>query len=861
MLNLVKNNRLYLLTFIIGIIIISIIYKLNNVAPIGGNSLLCVDFYHQYGPMLGELFDRIKEGSNLVYSFNMAMGLPFFRNFLNYLSSPFNIILLFFNKENIVMSYSIIIGLKAVMSMTFMVYYLSKKFDTKKLYLIPLGIIYAFSAYFAAYYWNIMWIDGMVFLPLITLGIENIVNKGKWKSYTIILAIMLIANYFIGYMICIYACVYFIFYLLAKNTFTLKTWKIDITRFFKKCFMFGVSSLIAGLLTAGLLLPMAESMSSISATGGSVPTTQYYSFEIIDYLKSHFTGVDTTVFASDAITSPNISCGILSVALLLAFLLNLDISYKKKICYILILSFFIIAFFYAPLDYILHAFHVPNDLPYRYSFLYSFILVTICAYSLINIKKIKFPIIALLYLLLMAVLLVMSNSSWEGITTNMIYINMILLTLYFMFYSGIYFLDRLHNLFYVALIIVASVDVIVSVNYNWDISQVLDVFYQDYDETKELLQYVEDYDNELFYRIENTNMMTFNDPSWYGYYGLTTFSSMAYESMAILQHNLGMPGNEINSYYYVQSTPVFDLMFDIKYFIGERNDFTRYENIKTISETANEFKNNVGLMFGINKDIFSWDYTNPNPFAIQNDFITKSTGVNPPLIESTLLQTEEVYSDDSVIVLKYVYENHRDNMYFYSNDPALNFVLVGDCLYYKNDNYDTITSYSDELYYSYLEDYSESKVININSSDDEIVLYVAYNVYYSNAFYMYEINNDLFEEAYEILNQNKVSLSEFKEKKIKGNISLKENKMVYTSIPYDSGWNVYIDGKKVTTYALGDALLMFESPKGTHEIVLEYEAPYVKVGCFISGLTLLGLIVHTLYEKKIFLFHKKEDIR
>ena len=858
-----KNNRLYILTFIIGIIIISIIYKLNNVAPFGGNSLLCVDFYHQYGPMLAELYERIHDGSSLIYSFNMAMGLPFFRNFLNYLSSPFNIILFFFNHDNLIMSYSIIIGLKAVTAMTTMVYYLSKKFNTKKLFLIPLGIIYAFSAYFSAYYWNIMWLDGMVFLPLITLGIENIINKKKWKLYTFSLAIMLIANYFIGYMICIFSCIYFLFYLIYKTPFKKEKLKGSIKFMLERCLMFAISSLVAGLLTAGLLLPMFHSLGSISATGGTIPTTQYYAFEVIDYLKSHFTGVSTTVFASDPITSPNISCGILSIALLLAYLLNLDISLKNKICYLAILGFFILAFFWAPLDYILHAFHVPNDLPYRYSFLYSFVLVIICAYSLINIKKIKFLLLVLVYLALMALLLVMTNQSWAGLTNNMIYINMILLTLYFMFYSALYFLDKMPNLFYTAIIVVACVDVIVAINYNWDISQVLEVFYEDYDATKELLEYVDNYDDELFYRIENTNMMTLNDASWYNYYGQTTFSSMAYENMAILQHSLGMPGNEINSYYYVQSTPIYDLMFDIKYFIGSRNDFTRYEEIKTIEETANEFKYNVGLIFGVNKDIKNWNFNSINPFKIQNDFIYKATGIDGVLEKTDLVKTEEIYNDGYEIILKYEFENPQDNLYYYSNDYAIDFMIVGDCLYYRSDNYTTYTQYSSELTYSYIEDYNESKVININSSEDVVTFYVAYNVFYPEAFQVYNINQEKFEQAYNILINNKFDMESFNEDNITGNISLDDDMTIYTSIPYDEGWKVYIDGERVETFTLGDALLAFDCNKGTHKITLKYEPPLMLIGMIISGLTGAIVIIYILRGKQIITFiknlrHKKK---
>lgn len=851
----ILNNKLFILTFLISAVVISIIYKLNNVTPFGDNSLLCVDFYHQYGPMLGELYDRIHSFEGLTYSFNMSLGLPFFRNFLNYLSSPFNIIMFLFPRQHLVTSYSFIIGLKAIFSSVTMVYYLSKKFNNKNLYLIPMGIIYAFSAYFSAYYWNIMWLDGMVFLPLITLGIESIVNNNKWKLYTISLSIMLIANYFIGYMICIYSVVYFIVYNIYKTSINFKDFKKSITsslkEFFRRTAIFGFSSLLAGCLSAFLLLPMASSMTSISATGGVIPKTQYYAFELVDYLKYHFTGVSTTVFASDNITAPNISCGILSIALLLVYLINLEIPFKNKICYLLILGFFIFAFFNPALDYILHAFHVPNDLPYRYSFLYSFILVTISTYGLINIKKIKYFVVLLCYLLIMATLLYMTTSSWSGLSNNMIYINMILLTLYFIFYTAIKYMDGFYTLYYSAIIIVAIIDVIVSINYNWDITQVLSTFYEDYDSTKELLQYIDNQDNELFYRIENTSMMTLNDPSWYDYYGLTTFSSMAYESMAKLQHHLGIPGNEINSYYYIQSTPIYDLMFDIKYFIGDSNDKKRYTEIKKLDETANRFDYNVGLIFGANSTLKNWNYTSSNPFINQNSFIETASGVSDVFTPSVLLHTDEIYQDETVTILKYEYLNTHDNMYLYTNDYGVDYFIVGDTLYYKNDSYSTTTSYSEELTYSYLESYEEEKIINISSGEDVITLYVAYNSFYDEALKIYDIDHDRFEEAYQYLNKYKFDMKKFNESKIEGSITVDEDMIAYTSIPYDEGWKVFIDGKKVKTYSLGDALLSFDLPSGTHKITFKYEIPYFTLGLIISSIGILFLLINKFWGNEI----------
>ena len=193
-LTLIKKYNYIIFTFIFSLIIIGIAYKLKSVAPLGDNSLLTVDFYHQYGPMLAQLFDRVKSGENLIYSFNTGLGLPFFRNFFNYLSSFFNIIIFFFKRKNILISFFIIIALKAVFSAITMSIFLKKKFNFKNYSFIGLSLLYAFSSYFIAYYWNIMWLDGLVFLPIIILGIENIINKDNGILYTISLALMLYSN-------------------------------------------------------------------------------------------------------------------------------------------------------------------------------------------------------------------------------------------------------------------------------------------------------------------------------------------------------------------------------------------------------------------------------------------------------------------------------------------------------------------------------------------------------------------------------------------------------------------------------------------------------------------------------------------
>ena len=845
-------KELCLITFVISLGIISIIYVLNDVSPFGDISLLQIDFYHQYGPMLGELYDRVHNFSSLIYSFNMGLGQPLFRNFLNYMSSPFNIIMFLFKRKDLVTSYSIIIGLKAVASSVIMVYYLSKKHKTTELYLIPFGLIYAFSAYYAAYYWNLMWIDGMVYLPLVTLGIEKLIDEGKWKLYTISLAITILANYYIGYMICIFSCLYFFAYSFNKFIFKKGEIKNSLKIFVMNSFRFTDSSLLVGGLIAVFLIPLYLSLNSISATGGTIPNSQYYLFTIGDFLKYHFSGVVPTVLASGDITAPNISCGILAFSLVIAFLLNVEIPVKEKISYIILLGFFILAFFNVRLDYIMQGFHVPNDLPYRYSFLYSFVLILISFYSFKNIKKLKYRLVMLIYITLSMTLMIIANSNYAGISNDMIYLNMIILAGYFILYSLTCTKKVNPKIVYIIMIILAIFDVTYSINENFEVDQKLPYFYSDYDTTEEKLKYIKDNDDELFYRIEKTNSLTLNDTSWYNYYGMTSFSSMNYESMALLQHDLGAAGNEINSYIYNETTPIYNTMFDIKYLIGNLLDTKRYTLMEYENAKIFKYDYNIGLAYGVNKEITKWNKIYKDPFEMQNEYMEYATGISNILIPINDIKKEIIFNDNYEMIIKYTFNNPNENMYFYDKDYNVDFIIIADNLYYNNERYTDYEEHITKLY-NKLTDYNEHRIINFKEEEKKVNIYIGYNYYNNNKepIKIYTIDNNKFLTATKKLQEHKLNITSFKENHIEGTINLDDNMTIYTSIPYDEGWHVLVDNKEVKTQVLARSLLTFNAPSGEHKIVIYYKIKGIEIGIIISLISLTIVLIDTFFHKKI----------
>ena len=830
---IMKKSTYYLLIIACSLVVIISAYVLKEVAPFGKHSLLTIDFFHQYGPMLGELYRRIYNYDTLRFSFNMGLGAPFYRNYFNYLSSPFNILLLFFKHKNLLVSYSVIIGLKAIASAVTMGIFFRWKFGEKKRF-IPLCLLYAFSAYYIAYYWNVMWLDGMYMLPLIAMGIEQFIKEDKVILYIVSLSLMLYTNYFIGYMLCIFSVLYFIMYLV------LTTHKFTFKKVFNKCFKFFIASLSVGIFCAFFLVPLFLSLKTISATGGSWPVSQYYDFTIREFLFSHFSGVTSTVLKSDGICSPNISCGIVSIGLLLLFLINNKISFKTKICYIIFLDLLIISFVVAPIDYIWHGMHVPNDLPYRYSFIYSFILMIMAGYSIINIEKIKPVYIAFVYVICMASVVLLKIINYPNINNTMIILNGVVLTVFYSVYSFYTSHKKWGKWLLAIMILTIVVERVMVLNNNWQIDQQVKDFISEDEQMNTIIHYLEHEEEDKFYRIEKQAMLTLNDSSWYGYHGMRSFSSMEYEAVAKLLFNLGISGNGINSFLYKINTPIFDVMFDVKYLIDKIDDnlqYVFYARIDDMDIYRNKY--NLGLMYGVNKDIVNWEIIDNSPLLNQNNFIKYATNIDHVLTHIDTYETEIIYEGkDNQYIVKYKVYDHYDNYYLYfdNKENHIDFVVFDDNLYYFNKYYDYVYERDIPFHNSY--DYNEHYVIANPKESDYFEFYVGYNYEVNETIDLYTFDMNEFIKAYNYLKGNKVEITTFKEDTIEGKINANSDYIIYTSIPYDIGWKVYVDDVKVPTFKVGDALLSFDVPKGEHTIKLKYRMSHSWI-CIFSGIILV----------------------
>jgi len=76
-----------------------------------------------------------------------------------------------------------------------------------------------------------MWLDGVIFLPMILAGIEKVLDGAGTVHYMIALTALLYCNYYTGYMVGIFAVIYTVYRTLCPaERINLKEWGGNLLR-------------------------------------------------------------------------------------------------------------------------------------------------------------------------------------------------------------------------------------------------------------------------------------------------------------------------------------------------------------------------------------------------------------------------------------------------------------------------------------------------------------------------------------------------------------------------------------------------------------------------------------------------------
>lgn len=865
------RNRFVFLSMATALLLMLFVLFIFSAFPFGDVTVLRMDLYHQYGPLFVELYDRVTGAESFLYSWTSGGGSSFLGNFFNYLSSPFSALIFLFDRDEMPFAITTIVSLKCIFSAGTFTFYLKKSLNRHSTVSATFGVLYAFCAYFLAYYWNVMWLDGMIALPLLVLGIEKLVDNGKGCLYVCSLVYIIYCNYYIGYMSCIFSVIYLIAYLIISekrkqylDPDAIYTNKYSLKKFFNytivdRLVKFAAYSLICGLICAFFLLPIYFILSGSSATSDSTPDGVEKYFSLFDFIETHFAGLETTIRSSGSDILPNVYCSVLTIILLPLYMVNKNIRLKEKGVFAALVAIFLLSFNNNYVNFFWHGLHFPNDLPYRFSYMYSFILLVIAFRGLMKIRSISVKEIAFVGILWIAVIAVADELPTQKMDSSTIYITLA----FVLIYTAVLFLLKKRNFskFIASALIlaVAFCEVVIADPNALNFNQSLSNYNENYGVYTDAVSYLEENDKSD-YRTELCSLKTRMDTCLYGYDGMSIFSSMAYEEYSGLQYSLGMYGNRINSYTYNTQTPVYNMMYNIKYLIynGEetRPSTDLYTKYYEISNNAVIYENDYFLpkAFCVNEALDAWNTAEGNPFQVQADFFALATGFSGVFTEAeyestsyTGMSGEQITQGGTYWVEKtdsnsYAETNislkaARDgNLYIYASASDIaNISVITD---EESKSYSIETPYIIDLGY-----FTEGQSVTISLDCASLPTGEK-----SIEFFAYSINKDVLQAGYEKLRKEAMETETVTDRYISGTVYAESNRILYTSIPYDSGWTVYVDGNKTKTFKIGDSQLGVMLKPGQHKIEFKYTPKGLYLGAGVSGVTLISLAAVTVLK-------------
>ena len=858
-----KGILYFCLSFIIPAVIMLLAFRDEKIHPFGDNQMLVVDLWHQYFPFFRVVREKLLTDGSFLYSWQNGMGTNFLSLISYYAASPLNWISVFFDEAHVRDAMTYILIAKIGFSGAFFNCFLRYTYQHKDLSTVIFAVMYALCSYTLGYYWNVMWFDTIALFPLVMQGITAICREGKWKPYTVSLALSLLANYYIAFFTCIFSVFMFAGAFIINGH--------GIKDFFKKLGIITGSSVISIGLSAFMLIPAYLGLKMTYSAENKFPS------QISFYEK--WTDIFANLISYNEPTNieglPNIACGMLAVTLFGVFLFSLRIKVREKIITLIMLALVIVSCNMNMLNFIWHGFHATNQLPYRFSFIFSFVLISAAyrAYDVMTKEKFRlyFPWLLIAPAAVFGLNYYTAAKSGEVFEMSMAFKSSLIITAaYILIFTALKIVPiKKHEIKRAVtnVFICAAVITEISANASIGVGKVGSSSYTSYPASNEsvqkILDVMEQRDNPLFYRCEMTSTYTLNDSALYGYNGVSQFSSSANVSVTKLFHRLGLYASEAgNRYYYRNSTPVVNMLLGLDYIVSKNNGLNNSEyNLEYITNDSNvylyENKYPLSLGFMMNSDILELPAKDGlNPFEYQNNLMKLAAGIDNNIFNA---QPVNLVSFDNMETTKTEYGNYNFRItdteksagatysYAFPEDS----VLYG---YAKNGAFDSLTVQCDDITadssisvkdYPIVFPMGNGKAGSISEVEFEISEGKTSGSY---TIMTYALKTTEFEQAYSNLADEQLEITSFSDTEITGSITALKKGVLYLSIPYEKGWKVYIDGKKADTFKVLDAMLGVEVDSGNHEIVLEYSPDGFTLGLIISGTALLILILAVIGE-------------
>ncbi len=843
-----------LATFLIAFALLIIPFALEGLFPFGDRQIMIIDSWHQYYPILQTLHDKLINGKSLFYSWNTGGGTNFWLMMTYYAMSPLNLLSILVPKLHLREFLFFITLFKIALGGAFFTIYLQqihKRYDMSTTFF---GLLYAFCGFFISYYWNVMWLDVVAILPLIILGLRRLIFDNKILLYGISLAYAMISNYYMAYFVCFFIALYTVACVFGEGNFTLKNGV-------KRVFTVAGFSIIPSGMAAIVLLPVIKGMRLAYGLSSHNPTTYTTYTTLFDTINRFLPFIKPSIV--DGL--PNLALGIMGTLFFIIYFVQRDYQLKEKIAYGLLFVFLIISTNINYLNFIWHGLHFPNQVPYRFAFVISFLMLTLAYKGYLSLDKLPaklfYQIVAATIFYLIIVEKIIDTKDF----TNAAYGMMLLLVIYSAVLA-LYFKKKVNQrVIAQLLLLVFAVEAVVMAGLAVGNahSSGRENYFASGEQVQGALSYLREHEDAVS-RVELSPIYSANDPLLYQYMGISQFSSTANANYTTFTKMFGLSSNEpSNSYKYIPNTPIANGFLGVNYIVAKDEKLPVITNTYDAiyqTEAVRLLKTRYPLpfCFAVNRDVFLDVADAYSAFDRQQTWLEYATGeygkvfTTIPINESTF---DNLRLDD-LNTIRYNYSNVDSSR---GGRAKLVFEAPGGkqmYIYFKNQNKQVKVSYAGK---NNTFDPRRGVVIDVGMPEAGTRIAVTFEVDAQKTGYFelhaVAFNDEVYQTAYNKLIQSPLNIEMFDDTQLAGSVNMSEEGVLYTSIPFDGGWRAIIDDEIAEVVPLKDAVMAFPLDAGEHTIKLSYTPPGFIIGRNISLLSLvvfigLAFLIHNFSKKK-----------
>ena len=850
-----------------------IVMFLTSVAPFGQYTMLYSDMFHQYYPFFVEFRETLRSGESLLWNWSVGLGMDYLGLISYYLASPLNLLSVLVPDGWVLGYFSLLMPIKIGLASGFFAIMLKKLYGKDDLALTLFGSFYGMCAWALGYQWNIMWLDTFALLPLVMLGTVLLLRDKKYILYTITLFLSIFANYYVGFFVCIFVLLFFFCYELCRFR--------SVWRFLCDFARIGFFTVLAIGMTAILELPALAALQDTYSSINKFPegfSVNLITGEAVTLAKEAWEAFKTAKEAGEATSDlwwaavkasypplmegmakvagqmgggmeltyidgmPNMYSGILPVALGFLFLMAKNVKLRDKFCCVALLLLLMFSVIIRQLDYIWHGFHFTNQIPYRFTFLFSFVLLYMAYRAWLEREHFRLWQILLAGVLAAGIFLADPAKRTDEVylIMNFAFLGMYLLA---MCYGnvrlpekkqveqipgaeeicqepameaepeeeslpmeettqpplGSWLPERPQRLRQgaMAVAVLLTLELVLHVvNFTANFS----IANYDYPKGEANAESMFDYLREReeavdFFRTEVTHAQTLNDGALNGYNGISTFSSSANVRTTEFMEALGYGArNNWNRYCWEESSPVANLFLNLLYMVerdttpAENRYFANlhsYHNITLLKNTAY-----LPLGFLTETALAELDFGESNAFTMQNRMFKAATGLSSNVWTMLNSNYYEVTAGSGVEI-KITNASGYTSFKSATQDTRLTYTysfekegfMCLDLTLYANKKF--------SVWHNGVKLYTESyslpvtmAVCDVKPGDTvEVIVECAANVESAVQIKGYLLNDELFRRGYEILAASTLQLTQFSNTYISGVINCNRDGLLYTSVP------------------------------------------------------------------------------